>query len=92
MSNLQIAELFEPMVQTLNSSIIIVKETDIVLSTGAWHIAIAINTTTYQDVISTVREDLLLIEHKKQKFSPTSELRHNVTLLQQPELKLGSFH
>ena len=62
MSNLVIADLFEPLVQPLNSSIIFVKETDIVLSTGAWRVAIAINTTTYQDVISTVREDLLLVE------------------------------
>ena len=92
MSNLVIAENVLPLVQPLNSSIIFVKETDIVLSTGAWRVAIAINTTTYQDVISTVREDLLLVEQHKQEFTPTSELRHIETLLQQLELKLGSFH
>jgi len=92
MSNLVIAELFEPLVQHLNSSIIFVKETDIVLSTGAWRVAIAINTTTYQDVISTVREDLLLVEQHKQEFTPTSDLRYIETLLQQLELKIGSFH
>jgi hypothetical protein len=68
-----------------------VKETYIVLSTGACHIAIAINTSTYQDVISTVRENLLVERHKRE-FTPTFELRHIETLLQQLELKLGSFH
>jgi len=92
MSNLVVAELFEPLVQPLNSSVIFAKETDIVLTTGAWHIAITINTSTYQDVISTVREDLLLVEQHKQEFTPTSELSHIETLLQQLELKLGSFH
>jgi hypothetical protein len=92
MSNLVVAELFEPLVQPLNNSIKFVKETDIVLSTGAWHIAISINTSTYKDVISTVREDLLLVEQHKQEFTPTSELRHTETLLQQLELKLGSSH
>jgi hypothetical protein len=46
----------------------------------------------YRDVISTVREDLLLVERYKQEFTPTSELRHIETLLQQLELKLDSFH
>jgi hypothetical protein len=72
--------------------IIFVKETYIVLTTGAWHIAIAINTSTYQGVISTVREDLLRVEQHKQEFTPTSLVRHFETLLQQLELKLGSFH
>jgi len=46
MSNLVIAENVLPLVQPLNSSLIFVKETDIVLSTGTWRVAIAINTTT----------------------------------------------
>jgi len=69
-----------------------VKETDIVLTNHAWRIAIQVNTSTYHDVISTVREDLLLVERYKQKFTPTSELRHIETLLQQFELKLDRFH
>ena len=68
------------------------KETDIVLTNHAWRIAIQVNTSTYHDVISTVREDLLLVERYKQKFTPTSELRHIETLLQQFELKLDRFH
>ena len=80
------------MVQPLNSCVIFVKETDIVLTNHAWRIAIQVNTSTYHDVISTVREDLLLVERYKQKFTPTSELRHIETLLQQFELKLDRFH
>ena len=57
----------------------------------AWRIVIQVNTSTYHDVISTVSEDLTLVERYKQEFTPTSELRHIETLLQQLELNLIAF-
>jgi hypothetical protein len=41
---------------------------------------------------STIREDVLLVESQKQELTPTSELRHVDTLLQQLEEKLYGFH
>jgi hypothetical protein len=67
-------------------------ESDILLTNDAWRIAIDLDTSRYHEVISAIREDLLLVESQKQEFTPTSELRHVDTLLQQLEAKLESFH
>jgi hypothetical protein len=67
-------------------------QTDIALATHAWLIVIQDNISTYHDVISTVIENLIPVERYKQGFTPTSELHHNETLLQQLELKLDIFH
>jgi hypothetical protein len=42
--------------------------------------------------MSIIRADLLLVEHSKQEYTPTSELQHVETLLQQLESKLSDFY
>jgi len=56
--SLAIAEPLEPFVQPLNSNVIFLKETDIIVTNDAWHIAIDIDVRTYHDIISTIRQDL----------------------------------
>jgi hypothetical protein len=76
----------------LNSSIRFVNDTDIFLSNGTLQIAIVINSNTYQDIISRLIEDLILGEQYKQEFTPSSDLRHIETLLQQLEFNIRNFH
>jgi hypothetical protein len=49
-------------VQPLNHAVWFMKETDIVLTSDEWHIALNIEQSTYHDIIATVKSDLLLIE------------------------------
>jgi hypothetical protein len=89
--NLVLAESFESVIQPLNSSVIFVKESDIILTNDAWHIAIDVNISTNNEAISIVRADLLLVEHCKQEYTPTSELQHVGPLLQQLESKPNDY-
>jgi len=66
-------------VQQLNHSVVLLKESDIFLASGAWRIALDYNLSTYYEVISTVKADIFSIEKQKQKFTSVSEFRqkHN---------------
>jgi len=58
----------------------------------AWRIAVNIDIRTYQDVISTIRQDLFLVEQNKKEFTSVSEIRQIESLLKLLELKLHDFH
>jgi hypothetical protein len=90
--NLVLAESFKSVVQPLNSSVVFLKESDIILTNDAWNVAICINISTYHEAICSIRADLLLVEHSKQEYTPTSELQHVETSLQQLESKLNDFY
>ena len=85
-------ELLEPFVQPLNNNVIFLKETDITVTNDAWRIAVNIDIRTYQDIISTIRQDLLLVEQNKKEFTSVSEIRQIESLLKLLELKLHDFH
>jgi len=41
----------------------------------AWRIAVDIDVRTYQDIISTIRQDLKLVEQNKKEFTSILETR-----------------
>ena len=86
--SLVIAESLETFVQPLNNNVIFLKESDITLTNDAWRTAVNIDIRTYQDIISTIRQDLLLVEQNKKEFTSVSEIRQIELLLKLLELKL----
>ena len=68
------------------------KETDIIVTNDAWRIATDIGVRTYHDIISTIRQDLHLVEQNKKEFTSISEIQQIESLLQLLESKLYYFH
>ena len=81
----------EPYIQPLNHSVAFSKERDIIISSDAWRVAINLDTNTYEEVISTIRTDLHLIEGQKTEFTPVLELKQIASLLDALEMKLHDF-
>ena len=79
------------LVQPINRSVVFLKDRDIVLSGDAWHVAIDLNTDAYEDVLSTIRGDLVLVDKKKQEFTSLFELQRIEALLNTLEDKLYNF-
>jgi hypothetical protein len=46
----------------------------------------------YQEVISTIRSDTLVVDRQKQEFTPIAELKQIETLLRTSETKLSNFY
>jgi len=67
------------------------KENDVILTNAMWHIALGVNTNTYEEIISTVKGDLLLVENQKKEFTPISELKQIESLLNTLEQKVCDF-
>jgi hypothetical protein len=63
------------MVETINRSLVFLKDRYIVLSFEAWHVAIDLNTSAYEYLLCTIQGDLILVDKQKQEFAPLSELR-----------------
>jgi hypothetical protein len=72
--------------------VIFLKESDIVVTNDAWYMAVNFNMSTYQEVIPTIRSDILVVERQKQEFTPITELTQIETLLQTLETKVSSFY
>ena len=61
-------------IRPINHSVIFLKENDVIVTNDMWHVALDIGTNTYEGIISTVK-DLLLVENQKKEFTPISELK-----------------
>jgi hypothetical protein len=83
--------LAELHVQPLNHSVIFVKERDVILSNDQWRVAVNVNLSTYHEVLSTVKSDLLAVEQRKE-FTSTSELKQIELFVQILEDKLHDFY
>jgi len=81
----------EPFIQRTNHSVQFLKDKDIILSSDAWHVAVSLNVSIYEDVLSNIKSDPSVIELNKQEFTPTSELRQVETLVDSLENKLEQF-
>jgi hypothetical protein len=46
-------------IRPVNHSVIFLKETDVILTNDQWHVAIDLNTDTYEEIIATIKGDLL---------------------------------
>jgi len=75
-------------IRPINHSVIFFKENDVILTNDIWHVALDINTNTYEEIISTVKEDLLQVENQKKEFTPIYELKQIDSLLNTLEQKL----
>ena len=67
---------------------IYLKKNDVILANDMWHVALDLNTNTYEEIISTVKGDLLLVVNQKKEFMPISELKRIDSLLNTLEHKL----
>jgi len=65
--------LAELRVQPLNHSVIFVKERDVILSNDQWRVAVNVSQSTYHEVLSTVKSELLAVEQQRKEFTSTSE-------------------
>jgi len=70
---------------------VFLKEKDIILTNENWRIAIDLDVTPYREVISKVREDLLVVDKQKREFTPTSELVQIKALLENLDWKISNF-
>ena len=78
-------------VQPLDHAVLFLKETEVILSDDEWRILLSIDLSTYHDIISTVKSDLLLVE-QKQAFTSISELKQIELLLRTLDSRLNEFH
>jgi len=79
-------------IQPFNHSVIFSKHTDVILTNDAWRVAIDLDTSQYEEIISTLKGDLLLVESQKKEFTPVSELHKIESLLDTLEFKLSDFY
>jgi len=71
--------------------VIFLKENDVIVTNDMWHVALDIGTNTYEGIISTVK-DLLLVENQKKEFTPISKLKQIDSLLNTLQQKLCDFY
>jgi hypothetical protein len=69
-----------------------VKERDVILINDHWRIAVNVNLSTYHEVLSTVKSDLLVVEQQRKEFTSTSELKQIELFVQILEDKLNDFY
>jgi len=85
------ADTAVPFVQPLNHSVLFLIDSDIILSSDAWHVALNLYISTYEDVLFSIKSHLGIILGNQEEFTPLSELRQVVTLVDNLESKLGQF-
>jgi len=73
-------------------SVIFRKERDFILSNDQWRVAVDVNLSTYHEVLSTVKSDLLAVEQQRKEFTSTSELKQIKMFVQILEDKLHDFY
>ena len=83
--------LAELSIHSLNNSVIKLKQKDIVVTNDAGPIAVDTDVTVFEETLSTINADLLLIESQKQEFTPISEIEQIYRLLNTLELRLHNF-
>jgi hypothetical protein len=77
-----------PRVQSVNSSAIVLKEKDFILTSDEWRGVVELNMSMYEDVISVIRQHLMMVLKERQEFTPISELRQIESLLNALEARL----
>ena len=78
-------------VQTLNQSVLFVKEIDILFTSDTWRVVTEIDLSAYHDTISAIKSDLMTIEQQKQDFTPIAELKQIDSLLKTLDSRLNDF-
>jgi len=78
-------------IQHVNNSVIFLKEKDVILTNDHWRVAIDLDTSRYEDVISSIRSDLMVESKEHKEFTPMSELKQIEVLLNILESRLLNF-
>jgi hypothetical protein len=78
-------------IQTTNNSVLLLKEKDVILTNDHWRLDIDLDTSRYEDVISSTRSDLLIVSKQQKEFTPISELKQIEMLLNIFESRLLYF-
>jgi len=78
-------------IQHVNNSVIFLKEKDVILTNDHWRVAIDHDTSRYEDVISSIRSDLMVVSKQQKEFTPMSELKQIEILLNILESRLLNF-
>jgi hypothetical protein len=73
-----------------NNSVLFLKEKDVILTNDRWRVAIDLDTSRYEDVISSIRSQLMVVS-KQKEFTPISELKQIEMLLNILESRLLNF-
>jgi hypothetical protein len=73
----------------LNHSVLFVKEKDLILTSDYWKIIVNFDLMPYEDVITTLREDLRQLKEATRRTLPIGELRYVETALSAVENKLA---
>jgi hypothetical protein len=77
-------------VHPLNHSTIFLKTKDIVMTNDVWRIVLDFNLRPAEDIISTLRGDLQLVQNRTAEFTVVNELKQVDILLNEFEIKLSS--
>ena len=78
-------------IQHINNSVLFLKEKDVILTNDHWRVAIDLDTSKYEDVISSIRSDLMVVSKQQKEFTPISELKQIEILLNILESRLLNF-
>ena len=68
------------------------KERDVILSKDQWRVAENVNLSTYHEVLSTIKSDLLAVEQQRKEFTSTFELKQIELFVQILENKLHDLY
>jgi tRNA splicing ligase len=69
-----------------------VKERYVILSNDHWRFAVNVNLSTYNEVLSTLKSDLLAIEKQRKEFTSISELKQIELFVRILEDKINDFY
>jgi hypothetical protein len=58
------------------------KENEIFFTNDVWCVAVDFNLHTYHDVAAAIKSDLLIVEQRRQEFTPVHEIKQIDLLLQ----------
>jgi hypothetical protein len=73
----------------LNHSVLFVKEKDVIFTSDYWKIIVNFDLMPYEDVVSTLREDLRELKEVSKRSLPIGELRYVESALSAAEAKLA---
>jgi hypothetical protein len=78
-------------IQPTNNSVLFLKEKDIILTNDHWRVDIDLDTSRYEDVISSIRSNLMVVSKQKKEFNRISELKQIKLFLNILESRLLNF-
>jgi hypothetical protein len=81
----------EIIVHPLNHSMVFLKAKNVIFTSDTWRVVITFDMGPCEEVISTIQEDLLVVQRQRNEFTFISELRQIDILLNTSESRLNNF-